>query len=144
MLPKHKLSTSPRGSFSLAVQHHAFADQNTAVRPRLAGHDDGVGPFCALVKSVTLDLRERPVSAFLMIDDFLELLLDFRNLIRIIHDCHSQGRLVDTVVEGNQTQTSLQGGWSRDSVQPDKSFGHRNSRKVRVDDREIISVSHRS
>jgi hypothetical protein len=84
------------------------------------------------------------VSTLLVIDNFLELLLDLRNLIRIIHDCHSQGGLVDKCVERNQIQAGFQGGWSRDSVQPDKSFGHRNSRKVCVDDREIISVSHRS
>ena len=59
--------------------------------------------FALLIKSVTLDLRQRPMCALLLIDDFLELLLDFGNLIRIVHDFHSRGGVIDKGIERNQT-----------------------------------------
>ena len=81
--------------------------------------------------------------ALLLVNDFLEFALHLGDFIRIIHDFHSQGGIIDKRVERNQTQTGFQGGRSISSVQSDKSFCHRNSGKMRVDNCKIVSVSHR-
>src|ERR1700761_1600736 len=67
--------------FGLTVENDTFLDQNAAVGPQLPGHDDCVGLFRALVKSMALNLGQRPVPALLLIDDFLEVLLDFGDLV---------------------------------------------------------------
>jgi len=43
------------------------------------------------------------MGAFLVVDDFLELFLDFGNLIGIVHDFHSRSGIVDKRVERDQT-----------------------------------------